>query len=153
LSDAKIAQDMNLFSSVANTSAGGELKNCEILLFGNSEKASGDLRIGHSILKDVVDSEAVRAAARNAFDDPSASPDPSKIVALFAKAEAPLGGVLRGRRTTMLSDADINYERHARAALGAVIASVTGDSAIFVSGGTEHQCAPGEAPIAAIVRI
>jgi cyanuric acid amidohydrolase len=104
-------------------------------------------------LKDVVDSEAVRAAARNAFDDPSASPDPSKIVALFAKAEAPLGGVLRGRRTTMLSDADINYERHARAALGAVIASVTGDSAIFVSGGTEHQCAPGEAPIAAIVRI
>jgi cyanuric acid amidohydrolase len=153
LSDAKIAQDMYLFSSVANTSAGGELKNCEILLFGNSEKASGDLRIGHSILKDVVDSEAVRAAARNAFDDPSASPDPSKIVALFAKAEAPLGGVLRGRRTTMLSDADINYERHARAALGAVIASVTGDSAIFVSGGTEHQCAPGEAPIAAIVRI
>jgi cyanuric acid amidohydrolase len=53
----------------------------------------------------------------------------------------------------MLSDADINYERHARAALGAVIASVTGDSAIFVSGGTEHQCAPGEAPIAAIVRV
>ena len=59
--------------------------------------------------------------------------------------------MLRGRRTTMLSDADINYERHARAALGAVITSVTGDAAIFVSGGTEHQCKPGEAPIAAIV--
>lgn len=27
------------------------------------------------------------------------------------------------------------------------------DPAIFVSGGTEHQCAPGEAPIAAIVRV
>ena len=53
----------------------------------------------------------------------------------------------------MLSDADINYERHARAALGAVIASVTGDAAIFVSGGTEHQCRPGEAPIAAVVRV
>jgi cyanuric acid amidohydrolase len=53
----------------------------------------------------------------------------------------------------MLSDADINYERHARAALGAVIASVTFDSAIFVSGGTEHQCKPGEAPIAAIVSV
>ena len=37
-------------------------------------------------------------------------------------------------------------------ALGAVIASITGDPAIFVSGGTEHQCAPGAAPIAAIVR-
>jgi cyanuric acid amidohydrolase len=53
----------------------------------------------------------------------------------------------------MLSDADIHYERHARAALGAVIASVTLDPAIFVSGGTEHQCAPGAAPIAAIVRV
>ena len=53
----------------------------------------------------------------------------------------------------MLSDADINYERHARAALGAVIASITNDPAIFVSGGTEHQCAPGEAPIAAIVKL
>jgi cyanuric acid amidohydrolase len=52
----------------------------------------------------------------------------------------------------MLSDADINYERHARAATGAVIASLTGDPAVFVSGGTEHQGRPGEAPIAAIVR-
>jgi cyanuric acid amidohydrolase len=153
LSDDIVARDMNLFSSVAHTSAGGELKNCEILLFGNSEQAGGDLRIGHAVLKDVVDGDGVRAAVVNAFGQPSASIDPAKIVALFAKAEAPLGGVLRGRRTTMLSDADINYERHARAALGGVIASVTGDSAIFVSGGTEHQCAPGEAPIAAIVRV
>jgi len=40
---------------------------------------------------------------------------------------------------------------HARAALGAVIASVTGDPRTFVSGGTEHQAPPGQAPIAAIV--
>jgi cyanuric acid amidohydrolase len=153
LNDGVIAQRLDLFSSVANTSAGGELKNCEILLFGNSPTAGGDLRIGHAILKDVVDADAVRAAASNALGEAPATLDPSKIVALFAKAEAPPSGLLRGRRTTMLSDADINYERHARAALGAVIASVTGDSAIFVSGGTEHQCAPGEAPIAAIVRV
>ena len=72
---------------------------------------------------------------------------------MFAKAEASPTGRIRGRRNTMLSDADIHYERHARAALGAVIASVTGDPAIFVSGGTEHQCAPGEAPVAAIIRV
>jgi cyanuric acid amidohydrolase len=144
---------MDLFSSVANTSAGGELKNCEILLFGNSETAGGDLRIGHAILSDVVDADAVRTAARDAMGDPKGAIDPARIVAIFAKAEAPPNGMLRGRRTTMLSDADINYERHARAALGAVIASVTGDAAIFVSGGTEHQCRPGEAPIAAIVRV
>jgi cyanuric acid amidohydrolase len=153
LSDAVIAQRMDLFSSVANTSAGGELKNCEILLFGNSETAGGDLRIGHAILADVVDAGAVRAAARDAIGDPNAGVEPERIVAVFAKAEAPPNGMLRGRRTTMLSDADINYERHARAALGAVITSITGDAAIFVSGGTEHQCKPGEAPIAAIVRV
>lgn len=152
LSDAIIAQRMDLYSSVANTSAGGELKNCEILLFGNSPTAAGDLRIGHAVLKDVCDAEAVRAAATNAVGEGSA-PGTDRIVAIFAKAEAPPGGMLRGRRTTMLSDADINYERHARASLGAVITSVTGDAAIFVSGGTEHQCKPGEAPIAAIVRV
>jgi len=145
LTDAAIAQRMDLYSSVANTSAGGELKNCEVLLFGNSDRAGGDLRIGHAVLADVCDAAAVRAAANGARTQ--------DIVAIFAKAEAPPDGRLRGKRTTMLSDADINYERHARAALGAVIASVTGDSAIFVSGGTEHQCKPGEAPIAAIVRV
>ena len=87
------------------------------------------------------------------------SPEPpqqttsKRIVGIFAKADASPDGRIRGRRTTMLSDADINYERHARAALGAVIASITNDPAIFVSGGTEHQCGPGAAPIAAIVRV
>jgi cyanuric acid amidohydrolase len=151
LSDAVIARRMELFSSVANTSAGGELRNCEILLFGNSPAAGGDLRIGHAVLHDVIDSAGVRAALHNA--GLPAGEDTSGVVALFAKAEAPPTGLVRGRRTTMLSDADINYERHARAALGAVIASVTGDPAVFVSGGTEHQCATGEAPIAAIVRV
>jgi cyanuric acid amidohydrolase len=153
LDDAAIAQRMDLYSTVANTSAGGELKNCEVLLFGNSASAGGDLRIGHAVLSDVVDSEAVRRAVRNATQDETATVDPQRILSVFAKAEAPPNGMLRGRRTTMLSDADINYERHARAALGAVITSVTGDAAIFVSGGTEHQCKPGEAPMAAIVRV
>jgi cyanuric acid amidohydrolase len=153
LDDSAIASRMDLYSSVANTSAGGELKNCEILLFGNSPMATGDLRIGHAVLQDVVDAAAVQRAAQNALGDDTAALDLEKIQAIFAKAEAPPGGMLRGRRTTMLSDADINYERHARASLGAVLASVTGDSAIFISGGTEHQCQPGEAPIAAILRI
>ena len=152
LNDSAIAQQLDIFSTVANTSAGGELRNCEILLFGNSPTAGGDLRIGHAVLRDVIDADAVLVAARDAIGDGQSPADPSRIVAIFAKAEAPPNGMLRGRRTTMLSDADINYERHARAALGAVIASVTGDAAIFVSGGTEHQCKPGEAPIAAIVR-
>ena len=152
LSDDAIAKRMDLYSAVANTSAGGELRNCEVILFGNSPKAGGTLRIGHGILKDVVDTDGVKAAVADALGS-SGALDISAIKAVFAKAEAPVGGVLRGARTTMLSDADINYERHARAALGAVITSVTGDPRIFVSGGTEHQCKPGEAPIAVIVEI
>lgn len=152
LTEGVIAQAMDLYSEVANTSAGGELRHCEVLLFGNSPAATGPLRIGHAVLEDVIDAAAVGRAARNAVGDETGGGD-ARIAAIFAKAEAPPGGMLRGRRTTMLSDADINYERHARAALGAVLASVTGDPAIFISGGTEHQCRPGQAPIAAIVSL
>jgi cyanuric acid amidohydrolase len=154
LSDEIIARRLDLFSSVASTSAGGELKNCEILLFGNSPAATSDYRIGHGILSDVIDAAGVRAALKSAgLSDTLSSEGLGRIGAVFAKADASPNGLIRGRRTTMLSDADINYERHARAALGAVIASITNDPAIFVSGGTEHQCAPGEAPIAAIVKV
>lgn len=155
LSDEVIARRMDLFSSVASTSAGGELKNCEVLLFGNSPDSGSDYRIGHAILQDAIDADGIRAALHNAglsFEGSPASEIASRVAAIFAKADVASNGMIRGRRTTMLSDADINYERHARAAVGAVIASITSDPAIFVSGGTEHQCGPGAAPIAAIVR-
>ena len=155
LSDEAIARRFDLFSSVASTSAGGELKNCEVLLFGNSLAASGEFRIGHGVLRDAIDAEGVRETLRSAGLAFSGNPNEDearRVVSVFAKAEASPTGAIRGRRNTMLSDADINYERHARAAVGAVIASITLDPAIFVSGGTEHQCAPGAAPIAAIVR-
>jgi cyanuric acid amidohydrolase len=156
VNEEAVAKRFDLYSSVASTSAGGELKNCEVLLFGNSPTATGDLRIGHGILKDAIDADGVRDALRSAGLSFSGNPteeETKRIVAVFAKAEASPTGAIRGRRNTMLSDADINYERHARAAVGAVIASITLDPAIFVSGGTEHQCAPGAAPIAAIVRV
>lgn len=156
LSDESITRRLDLFSSVASTSAGGELKSCEVLLLGNSPAAGGDLRIGHATLSDVIDAAAVRSALASAGLEVGATATPdqaARIAGVFAKAEASPTGRIRGRRNTMLSDADIHYERHARAALGAVIASVTSDPAIFVSGGTEHQCAPGSAPVAAIVRV
>ena len=154
LSDEVIARRLDIFSSVASTSAGGELKNCEVLLFGNSPTATSEYRIGHAVLRDAIDADGIRAALSDAGLSGSISPVESKrIAAVFAKADASPNGLVRGRRTTMLSDADINYERHARAALGAVIASITNDPAIFVSGGTEHQCAPGAAPIAAVVHV
>ena len=147
-----INQDLSLYSAVASTSAGGELTCCEVILMANTKKARGEYRIGHALLQDAVDAEGVREAMLRAgveWKEPRDSRQ-DEVAAVFAKAEAL--AVLRGYRTTMYSDADIHYERHARAAVGAVIASVIGRSTIFVSGGTEHQCAPGAAPIAVIAR-
>ena len=146
LTDEMIGKRLDLFSTVASTSAGGELTACEVVLFGNAAGSASNFRIAHDVLGDLIDADAVRRCVQSA-----GGVDQGAIAAVFAKAEAAPNGRIRGRRNTMLSDADINYERHARAALGAVIASVTGDPAIFVSGGTEHQCGPGQAPIAAIV--
>jgi cyanuric acid amidohydrolase len=156
LADGVILNRPDLFSSVASTSAGGELRNCEVVLLGNAPPSSGAFRIGHAVLQDAVDADGVRAALRCGgleFDCNPSEEQARRITSVFAKAAVSPSGMIRGRRTTMLSDADINYERHARAALGGVIASITRDPAIFVSGGTEHQCPPGAAPIAAIVQV
>ncbi|MFC5653341.1 ring-opening amidohydrolase [Paenibacillus solisilvae] len=153
LSEEIINKDMSLYSSVASTSAGGEMTNCEVILMANTNKGSGPYSIGHSVLKDAIDTSGICQAIRNAGLDAINIPtveQQNQIVAVFAKAEA--SQEIRGWRTTMLSDADIHYERHARAAVGAVISSITGNSGIFVSGGTEHQCPPGHAPIACIVK-
>src|ERR1700726_2651401 len=66
VNDEAVAKRFDLFSSVASTSAGGELKNCEVLLFGNSPSATGDLRIGHAVLKDAIDADGVREALKSA---------------------------------------------------------------------------------------
>jgi cyanuric acid amidohydrolase len=74
------------------------------------------------------------------------------VLNIFAKAEAAPGGMVRGARHTMLNDSDINSTRHARAAVGAVLASVVGNTAIYVSGGAEHQGPPGGGPFAIVAR-
>ena len=151
VSAASIATDMSLYSAVASTSAGGELTDCEVLVFANSLTSASATRIGHGVLGDLTDIAGARATVAAAGSD--GDPSSGRICAMFAKAEAPVGGLINGRRTTMLSDADIHWERHARAALGGMLTALTGDPRIFVSGGTEHQQPPGQAPIAAIVEV
>jgi len=144
-----VGKRLDLFSAVASTSASGELKAREVLPFGNATRSASAYRMAHGTLEDVIDADGIRSALSSAGSKlVSGSSSSGEVAAAFAKAEASPSGRVRGWRNTMLSDADINYERHARAALGAVIAAVTGDPAIFVSGGPVHQCAPGEARIA-----
>jgi cyanuric acid amidohydrolase len=52
----------------------------------------------------------------------------------------------------MLDDSDIKPTRHARTAVGGLIAGVAGTGLVYVSGGAEHQGPPGGGPIAVIAR-
>lgn len=156
LSDEAICEDWSLNSGVASTSAGVELMNCEIVVMGNTAASDSDLVIGHSVMQDAIDGDAVREALRSvgiAVNGSVRGPDAERIVNVFAKAEADPSGYVRRRRHTMLNDSDINNTRHARAVVGGVIASIVGDPMVYVSGGAEHQGPPGGGPVAVIARV
>ncbi len=156
LSDEVIGHDGSLYSGVASTSSGIELQCNEIVVMGNSAAWGGDLVIGHSVMKDALDRDAVKEALASAglLFDWSLSPDQrGRVVNILAKCEASPDGRIRRRRHTMLDDSDINSTRHARAVVNAVIASIVGDPMVYVSGGAEHQGPPGGGPVAAIVRV
>jgi cyanuric acid amidohydrolase len=156
LSNEVIHHDWNLYSRVASTSAGVELMNCEIILMGNSAKWGGDLVIGHGVMKDAIDGAAVREALRSVgiglTDGEVDAAERDRVINAVAKAEADPGSYIRGRRHTMLNDSDINNTRHARAVVGAVLASIVGDPMVYVSGGAEHQGPAGGGPVAVIAR-
>ncbi|HSP47736.1 MAG TPA: ring-opening amidohydrolase [Clostridiaceae bacterium] len=155
LSDEVILNDWSIYSNIASTSAGVELMNCEIIVMGNSTNSVSKFRIGHSVMKDAIDLEAVLEALRNSgleFDSLPGPEDKKRIVNVFAKAEASPDGYVKKRRTTMLTDSDIHHTRYARAVVNAVIASVVDDPMVYVSGGSEHQGPAGGGPIAVIIR-
>lgn len=70
------------------------------------------------------------------------------MLTVLAKADP--AAVVRGRRTTQLSDSDVNATRHARAAVGGTVACAVGkanhqtnenNTTIFINGGTCSRCA------------
>jgi cyanuric acid amidohydrolase len=109
-------------------------------------------------MRDAIDAPAVTAALRavglaGAGAGKADAIDASRIVNVLAKADPSPDGMVRGWRHTMLDDTDISATRHARAAVGGVIAGLTGCPALFVSGGAEHQGPPGGGPVAVIAKV
>jgi cyanuric acid amidohydrolase len=157
LNDGMVRRDFSVFSNVSSTSSGGEKNRAEVVLLGNSVRSVSQFRIGHSIMRDLVDANGVREALRSAglrFDlDPSEA-DRKRIVNVFAKAVVPGHGSCRGRRFCMHDDSDIGT-KPARAIGNAIIASVIGDTMNYVSGGEvdSHSGPPDANPIAAIIRV
>ena len=152
LTAADICHNFDLYSSVASTSSGVELQNCEILVLGNSPNSYSNYLIGHSVMAHALDTTAVHRAIASSQDSTISPNNSNPIVNVFAKAEAAPSGQILGCRHTMLDDSDINHTRMARAVVGATIASIIQDPMIYVSGGSEHQGPAGGGPIAVISR-
>ena len=152
----QIHKDLSLYSSVASCSSGVELDRAQIVVLGNVRGIGGRFRIGHSVMKDALDADGVWEAIRNAgLDDLPERPHPSdlrgRVVNVFCKCEADPSGRVRGRRNIMLDDSDVHWHRQIKSCVGGVVASVTGDPAVFVSVAAVHQGPSGGGPVIAIV--
>ena len=152
--DADVLQRHDLFSQVASTSAGIELMHNVVIVLGNSTASVSPFEIGHAVMSDAIDAAAVMSALQSV--GLTIMPQATKgrqLVNIFAKAEASPDGSVRGFRHTMLEDTDISATRHARAAVGGLIAGLAGTGAVYVSGGAEHQGPAGGGPVAVIARL
>lgn len=157
LSDGVVRRDWDLYSEVAMTSSGGEKRHGEVVVFGNSTASASTLRIGHAVTRDFIDAQGVRDALRSAglrFKDglPDES-DLDRLVHVFAKSVIPGSDQVRGQHITLLDDH--NAYQIGKALGGMLIASVTGRTANYVSGGerNSHQGPPGGNIVAAVVRV
>jgi cyanuric acid amidohydrolase len=156
LSDEVVRKDWGLYSSVAMTSSGGEKRHGEVVVFANAPGSRSDLRIGHAATKDYIDAEGVREALRSAglaFDALPSEEDLSRVVHVFAKSVTPGSDVVRGQKITLLDDH--NAYQIGKALGGMLVASVTGRTTNYVSGGerNSHQGPPDGNIVAAVVRI
>ena len=156
LSDAVVRRNWDLYSEVAMTSSGGEKRHGEVVVFGNSASSASPLRIGHAVTRDFIDAEGVRSALRSAglrFSDAlPGEADLSRLVHVFAKSVIPGSDQVRGHRITLLDD--VHAYEIGKALGGMLIASVTGRTTNYVSGGerNSHQGPPGGNIVAAVVR-
>jgi cyanuric acid amidohydrolase len=149
--ESVVLEDFSAYSAVASISAGVEVQYNEVVVIGMSDRWTGPLAIAHTAMTDALDVGSVHAMMqRLGFPPASQIADPARIRAAFVKCEAQRDSFVRGRPHTMLNDGDINEQRHIRGAVGAIIASILNDTALFVSGGAEHQGPDGGGLVAVI---
>ena len=100
----QVLKDWNLFSSVASSSAGIELMHNVVIVMGNSAASVSPFVIGHSVMRDSIDLAAVAEALGSVGLSAGEAQRNSRLVNIFAKAEASPDGCVRGFRHTMLDD-------------------------------------------------
>ena len=65
-SDDDVMNNRSLFSSVASCSSGVELDQAQVVVVGNTRGLGGRYRIGHSVMRDALDSDGIWAAIKDA---------------------------------------------------------------------------------------
>jgi cyanuric acid amidohydrolase len=148
-SEAAFFSELGIHSSKASCSSGVEVQVNEVMVLGNSAAWSGPLSIASRPMRDALDLDA----ALGVLEDLDVSRTPqslARVRAAIVKGEPDPRGRVRGHRHTMLTDGDMNAQRHIRGALGGLVAGVLGDGRIFVSGGAEHQGPAGGGLVAII---
>ena len=136
-----LLRDATLHGTRTMAFSGTETDCCEAVVFGHRPGGDPAFRLERAVLADLMDVEALAPLARSGTD----------AVALFLKAGIPKDGRLRGARTTVLSS-ELPASKQLRAAASGLAASVFRTTRVFVSGGAEHQAAPGACLAAAIVK-
>ena len=137
-------------------SSGVELDQAQIVVLGNVRGVGGRFQIGHSVMKDALDADGVwdvdpQRRAGRLPERPHSSDLDGRVVNVFCKCEADPTGRVRDRRNIMLDDSDVHWHRQIKSCVGGVVASVTGDPAVFVSVAAVHQGPSGGGPVIAIV--
>ena len=148
--ESAVLKNFAVFSSVASASAGIEVDKNEVVVIG---AWTGPLTIAHVTMCDALDIGSLTALLERMGFAPRPQIEAhaaKRIRAAFVKCEAQRDGMIRGRPHTMLNDGDIDQQRHIRGAVGAIVASILNDTAIFVSGGAEHQGPDGGGLVAVV---
>jgi cyanuric acid amidohydrolase len=151
--DSSLLSDFSIQSPRASISSGVEVESNEVVVLGNSPAWGGALRIAHRAMFDALDIGGVVDVLSDlgiAARPQVSAADAGRIACVLVKCEPDRRGKIRGSRHTMLDDTDINAQRHVRGAVAGLVAGVTGDGRIFVSGGAEHQGPDGGGLIAVI---
>jgi cyanuric acid amidohydrolase len=160
VADADIARNAQMWSGKVAISAnawedvGGGTPQTQLMVLGNKPGAGGRLRVGHAVVKDLLDVDAVPRALRRAgldVGDGPLKPDvAARVVAVYMKANETVMPELRGRRQIIDDPA---YAENLKTVLASAFAAMLQDNLIWISGGGVQQGPPGGGTLAIIVDV
>ncbi|MDB5649231.1 MAG: trzD [Hyphomicrobiales bacterium] len=152
INDAAIAGRPDLYARRGMVFSGTETLRCEAIVLGNRPGFALALHCG--TIADLIDLDALASVLAPDAVDPLTQvrlmAKSGRIAGAFFKAGARPDGRIRGQRTTLFSS-ELDSDKHLRAAASGVLGALLGDARTFISGGAEHQAAPGGAVFAALV--